>query len=1234
MPIICYYRIRSLKHIVYIFLSYIKKYKKTRTNVIFVYNYKEIMVIINGKKFKIYDLDSIHTFKDRLASELSTLPEYLYFPDGLTYTDLKKDKINVENILDEIIKSAGKNESVLDLINSIKNKLSKINIGDKIVAVWLGYNKKLEENVNKMGDTILNAISKDLIKNRVYLTHTQFMREWNDRNRNKKFLQHSITTRKEKSSYTIKLFEEYYSIEESSVSTDFKIEYIQFMLTLNLVDISLLELFNEAILTDSVPFITTHNFFKILTNYTPPDEWASSDDINILKDMNKMILKVMNKKFISTSSKASNYIDTIVSINQISNNINAEITIKTDKGNVSRDVFIERFIGVFKNIDINVTETKESKVVGTFYFPGLTLDKYIFADMVMNDNVFKLMLNMDDHEKATKNKTGIYIHFDHPTTGYITATVTQMKMKKNDILMKDEDPEFFPVGEPYIRVRISKSDNSQSVENFKDIMGKLFVRYDEKYNEIRDFYKEYIPTFGDIEIEDVEDIGTNIKLSEEVPELFGVKGYSTNCGVDRTPSIVSEDEAKKIEEEGKNVIKFPRDNSGDDSENQLYYTCKHVKHKHIGLQENKLKNSDVYPYVPCCFERDQRNKPAFQHYYQGKEQKLMGKKQHNIISTDKILKHDQYGTLPSNIENLFTIIDPDPKMVYVRRGVGISEKRNVNSFLNVVMEALNDETDIITIDDEDELESELIDQRNKLATKKLVSSCRQELYDMTTDEIIKILKDGNVYLNPRWFLHLLEVRFECNIFLFTKNTMNGEMTLPRHLQAYYKNRNKNRCIYIFEHMGSKSDDTIKYPWPQCELIVKYNELTGKTQGLFTHKEATNIRNVHSRLRQSYALDKNINETYIPIDSLKIKSQCIDSYGKTRQLNIMFDEHRVSLITSPIQPLKARETKDFKIYTVPIDIAMKLVDSLYIKITSQITIGTVVKEINGVLGNVNISIPIKDGKIIKGIPEKQYELNVVYDQTSVLDQYNKNKKLARYIVEYTLWLFSRYIYESGDDYKMDDISFFAKNRFIVDPAFIYDNVSKNFTDDCSFLKDGQIVVHSEETIKRLIYVLRLNLHMDRNGILQYHKQKYMKNYYVDLSDFTTHNHQVILFGEESVEKWISEYNMNYFLFDSVQIGINTPYFFKNKLVDDVVYMAQNTTSLEKANDIAITWEIDGYNTGINAKEASPVSFTLYSYTNSTSIKRINIKGKPFSGNIKIIGYKIDNKPFYTVLLTLS
>ena len=97
-------------------------------------------------------------------------------------------------------------------------------------------------------------------------------------------------------------------------------------------------------------------------------------------------------------------------------------------------------------------------------------------------------------------------------------------------------------------------------------------------------------------------------------------------------------------------------------------------------------------------------------------------------------------------------------------------KRNVNSFLNAVMEAFNNETNIFSIKDEDELEAYLIDQRNLFTSKECIALCRQELYDLTTNQILSLLQ-SDTYLDPRLFIRLLEdikKFFVKNFFFYLK----------------------------------------------------------------------------------------------------------------------------------------------------------------------------------------------------------------------------------------------------------------------------------------------------------------------------------------------------------------------------------------------------------------------------------------------------------------------------------
>jgi hypothetical protein len=89
----------------------------------------------------------------------------------------------------------------------------------------------------------------------------------------------------------------------------------------------------------------------------------------------------------------------------------------------------------------------------------------------MNNNIFSTLISIDESSKATKKKGDstqpwLYIHFTHPSTGHVTAAITQKFVDRSDIMMREEDPEIFPHNSPYIRVRVKGRDR-ESVEFFQ-----------------------------------------------------------------------------------------------------------------------------------------------------------------------------------------------------------------------------------------------------------------------------------------------------------------------------------------------------------------------------------------------------------------------------------------------------------------------------------------------------------------------------------------------------------------------------------------------------------------------------------------------------------------------------------------------------------------------------------------------------------------------------------------------
>ena len=110
----------------------------------------------------------------------------------------------------------------------------------------------------------------------------------------------------------------------------------------------------------------------------------------------------------------------------------------------------------------------------------------------------------------------------------------------------------------------------------------------------------------------------------------------------------------------------------------------------------------------------------------------------------------------------------------------------------------------------------LLKIRKSFATQEFAVYCKQEMYDYTTDEIINKINNNDEYFDPKLFIRILEIKYNCNIFIFTRNNK-GQLILPRHIKGYYKIKNKNKSVFIYEHMGS---DTDRAEYPQCEIIVR------------------------------------------------------------------------------------------------------------------------------------------------------------------------------------------------------------------------------------------------------------------------------------------------------------------------------------------------------------------------------------------------------------------------------
>lgn len=1222
------------------------------------------MVYFNDQLINTYDLDSVNTIINRLAAKNQTISEYLYFENEKPDMNeiLESEIIYFENLLPTML-----NESFPVVYEKFKDVFNL----QKMVETYVLLNKEFDElyerekeNPSFKGmfmDSSLLVIT-DYLKNKdaeFVLNKNEINRIWENKYNLKKSFINSIKENQKNVEKIEKTYEEFSSIE-GLYYTNFELEKYKFLLELNINNISLLEIFNNIKLNKNIPFATTHYFYKIMKEFIPSDKWINLfdrsktpfDKYKNIDRFNNIILKVLQK------TKSVNYNDFTEIILNLENElakIKFEYNIK--KFDISQEDLKNRVLDI-----INLNDIKNEKVIevnGVFYFPKQTMNKYVMSDLIMNNPLFSSILVID--ETTIGMKSNIYIYFSNSIIGNVTAYLTEQVVLKTSSLSKNK--ELFPVGSKYIRVKISSCENEKKVKYFQEILSKLFVLYNQNYNEIIEFYRKNLI---DIEVEDeniknidlknIENLAkdkfkNNDKIFKELretdPYIFKAI-YTRYCR--KLPIPISDEDANNpeiINYTDKNgnikkydIITFPKEQVNDSIPRK--YICNYKKNINPGLRDNPYDNSDVLPYIPCCYVRKQIDKTGskYMNYYFG--EKLKEKKEKNkgnIYTSNIILKNNDFGTLPENIERIFSLVDLTSK--YYRKGVF----RNKNSFLNCVLEALNEDTNILDFELEDDREYQLKRIRKELSSlSAYAAACKQEMYDYTIEEIQNKIKNNDEYFDPKLFLHLLELKYNCNIFLFKRNNQ-GTIILPRHTKGYYKNRNTNKCIFIFEHMGSASD---KSEYPQCELIIRQLEDSEETEYIFDYDSeiSENIFTFFENINNYYIFNKKldlIDYKFSVFPFIKLESQIIDNYGKTRMLNIIYKDKNISLFTNPIQPLILDINKENIIYKNNIEIILELASKIGMTLNKQVVNNDILIQIVGFVGNLEITIPVIDThEKIEGVPIENNINNItIIGSNSSLYEYNRYKKLARYISEYLYWLYSKYMNENGinieDIMNEDNLNDFIKKYIQINKDFEYTNVGKSFSMNSGIMDKNKLIIKSNETLKRLFFGLKMLSLRNTKKLYEYYKKNVIENYYLEISDFDNFPFQIILEGEDSIGKWINEKNESNDINDEIIPDIEKSYFFRNSNIENnKLFIAQNTDSIVNAINIAINWYEYDYNIGNKSgfeEQLETPKFTLYSYINNKKINIYNVDGDEKEYNIKIIGYKIDGVTKFTVLLDI-
>jgi hypothetical protein len=1163
-------------------------------------------VVVNGYNVNIYNSDTNETFINRVSSLLKTHPNFI---EEINIDDLKTgDQITIGNLRQEI-KDYEYSNNPDDNVIFIKELQEKYNKNDilTILKLFLSLHNHFKHDIDDYFImTELDPLEKALKDDDIIINLQRFFQEGkkdfvDEIKRRINYSNREAEELQELNKQLVQIKSIIKDVNKLNIKKD--ISDLKIITNLKEENLSLSSIFSNIICTDNCPFLSYNDIFKVNNNFNMdiPEDWSiSSSNFMILK------INVDSDKYTNCNIYYNDKGSLVLLIN-INYYQYTNLSSGTSSEENIRENIKEKIKECFKNItNFTFIEEHEVDISENVIIPDQTFDTYVLSDIVMNNNILSRFLAVNESVQTTKKKSGLYVHYFLKNFNG-TCNITTL-----------EDHSSYPI-KTVVRLRIKKAKNQDVANEFINLVGKLFSVYNSDEQKIISFYKKYITNFPkEKEKELIEDL-KQPPLQKLVPDLF-VKGYAHKCQY--PPVIIPED---KIDEYDKdNIMKYPIKGEG----NSYYYYCNDEKKKgfkYIGLRVNHLQNKDKYKYIPCCFESDQtKRKGPYMEYFQGEV--IEKGPQQNIIVTNKFVRKGEFGILPANINKLLTSINGSYN--YLRKGV----METPLSFLDCVLEA----TEKYKGKKKTERESFLQNQFEDLVNFKNIGLASQENPGKTEEQIKDYIEEQTKsYMIPNKTVRLCEQIYNCKIIVFSrgKNDKDAIISLPYHELVYlYEKFDNKKIVLIYEHYGKEFN--LRYP--RCELIVRYESLDEGVYDNFSGSFSKSIYNFYNSLMNQYyytVFNKKLNTIngydLSQLTHLNPSHQIIDNYGKARGIVI----NNITLLSDPFPPINANIlTYNPSTYKVNnLTEVMDFINENNILIESQVVINETITEINIKISGINFTTKVnrKDADISEvktDIIEKYPSINKDINNVVYL------KRLAFIISEYFSYYFSCYLNENNKTLSLESIREFIKRKVKVknlDKQYVISNtpiISKDILKQYNFISEDKFIVENMETLKRLIYTLRVKMSNNMNNLINYYKSKQVHNFHEDIGTLSKNQDNIVVNKISDLQK------INNKVYERLQTE-SEQFFMHNSLIND-----NNPVLLKKASDkeeaflISSNW--NKYNKVTTYEDENPSQNNiLYLYKSLLDIK-VNKDIKDDQDKIAYaLKYRKDKEDNYLALINM-
>ena len=730
-----------------------------------------------------------------------------------------------------------------------------------------------------------------------------------------------------------------------------------------------IDIFNNSITSYEVPYIQYNSngkkYYKIygdIENKDLPDYKNIIPSSSKTKDDNTFYMIVWSG--IGNVKKSNKDTRMLISYDVLSNKIKIRSIVKEYTIGNTKITADKLIIQRIKNsLSLTITYTEELKVGSEFDIYGIDYDEESLAFLLMVDPIINSYLYIDERFTSYPFKQKLYFHLKsvvreedkNKSTAWISFT--NHKDVDHTKIIDGDNESALELGKrykSYVRVKILRAQSRSIIKQLHYLLPRLLKYYNVKKPNFEKLLTSISPGMMSIFkaddtkiINDVVDTKlSKIKqMTKLAPDLI-VKYYARSCQCNRQPIIIPATDiqawqAKSIIISGiqypRQVMPFPPNNP------KWYFICPGDVWPFPGVRENKLENSTVYPFVPCCFKKDQitySSNSRYNEIYRGIPRKKNIKNVEHEITTDKLLKKGRTGSLPTMIGNLLGLyssnvignVIPVNRNKYIRNGVIHSH----NSLIHCIYESFK-VPEYLQLPTDQDREQYVINVRAMITIEimKTPGLLKQELYDFSDAEIATQMNSSDIFFDPALYYRALEEYFNLNIYVFSApSTTTGEfgkLEVPRHKQFHSRVSRKDRyTLIIFKHWGSESDKLIE---PQCEYISSIDGTTNIKTNIFdtsivspntsgqSSPEPPNMSEfLHEVFLETnktimWSLDSrnyrpiarsNIFSSFNILDILKpylnnISGQYVDNYGKLRGIVIKLQDDYISVFVPPTQP---------------------------------------------------------------------------------------------------------------------------------------------------------------------------------------------------------------------------------------------------------------------------------------------------------------------------------------------